>query len=242
MAAIICGSISNFIESVYTLPCCTPLCESAKKFTKSSFCLYKLVALWFNIPPVVFALTVITNPFCRGSQWLVPNSAFCVTHIVAAFYISKKSKSWDETVQTICYDMWVAGYILLSIVSVVWLSIGALWNSQGAMANGNCPANIASLTANSCYCGFAFVSCGSSALLISLLVSWCKGDTEKKRSLNHPPSNDSVLFPCLLLTWLYSGETTRETTGETASSSVKGAETYTPPSKETPPSNSYCMC
>jgi hypothetical protein len=215
MAAVLCGSISNLCEGICSLPCtlcsksctlcskgCKPLCEGVKKFTESSFCVYNLVVLGLNIPPLVYALTVIAYPLCRGTQWLGVDAAFCVAHIVAAFYLSKNSNTWDDTVQTICHDLWMAGYILVYIASLIWLSIGVSWNRQGVMANGNCPDDVAALTANSYYCGFAFIGFGSVALMISLMVSWCRGKNGKTTSTKtastsySPPSNGNPLSMC----------------------------------------------
>lgn len=84
--------------------------------------------------------------------------------------------------KTLCYDPWIAAYILIGIGSFVWLCTGMSWAMNGAIQNGNCPDNIASLTYNSIYCGYAFFGVGMTALLISMMVSAClgkRGDNEK---------------------------------------------------------------
>lgn len=173
------------------LPCCKPVCEGLKNVFSTRFCFYTAVTLGLNIPPVIFSAQSLMYLGCRGSQWLLINQFFCIAHIVAAFYLVRQAKSWNETVETLCYDPWVAAYFLVCVAFFIWLSIGAAWTSQGAMENGNCPGNISSLTMYSSYCGFAFVNVGSFVLIISFVFSWWfgKGKEQNQNNVSQKPGN-----------------------------------------------------
>lgn len=200
MAAILCQSVSSLCSGacagcgkICSLPCtlcssvCKPICEGTKKALSSHFCFYTAVTLGLNIPPVIFSALSLIYLGCRGSQWLFINLFFCVAHIVAAFYLAGQSKSWSETMKTLCYDPWIAAYILVTIGFFIWLSIGTAWSSQGAMENGNCPGNISSLALNSIFCGYAFIFLGFMALAVSSAISLCFG--QGKESIGTTQSN-----------------------------------------------------
>jgi len=187
MAAILCKSISNLCSGACTgcgqlckLPCticssvCKPACETIKKVCSSPFCIFTTLALGLNIPPIIFGLSAVAYGGCKGSQWLSVNMLFCIAHIIAAIYLAMQSKSFNETMQTLCYDPWIAVYILVGIASLVWLWVGTGWAATGEMLNGNnCPDNIGKLTYDSIYCGHAFFGLGFAALFISVFVSMC---------------------------------------------------------------------
>jgi hypothetical protein len=163
---------------------CKPLCEGIKTICTSHFCIYTTLALGLNIPPVIFGLESLAySSTCKGSLWLGINILFCAAHIVAAFYLATRTSSWSETMQTLCYDPWIAAYILICIVSFIWLCIGMNWALGGEIENGRiCPENIQSLTYNSMYCGYAFFGLGCSALFLSMAISMCMG----RRDSNTP--------------------------------------------------------
>lgn len=188
MAAILCQSVSSLCSTacsgcghICKLPCtlctsvCKPMCEGIRKVCSSPFCIYVTVALGLNIPQIMFGLTTLPYAACKGSQWLSVNALFCIAHITAACYLAMQSKSFNETMQTLCYDPWIAVYILVGIVSMIWLWTGTGWARNGVMGNGNnCPDDIGNLTWNAVYCGHAFFFFGVSALGLSLLVSMCR--------------------------------------------------------------------
>ena len=186
MAAILCQSISNLCSGVCTgcgqlckLPCtmcssvCKPTCEAIKKVCSSPFCIFTTLALGLNIPPTIFGLSSLAYGGCKGSQWLSVNIFFCITHITASIYLAMQSKSFNETMQTLCYDPWIAVYIVIGIASLIWLWIGTGWVASGTMLNGNCPDNIGKLSTDSIYCGHAFFGLGFTALFISVMISMC---------------------------------------------------------------------
>lgn len=188
MAAILCQSISSLCSAtcsgcgkICSLPCtvcssvCKPLCEGVRKLCTSHFCLYGSVAIGLNLPQIIFSFSGMSSIGCKGSQWLLVNLLFSLSHIVAAFYLASQSTSWDDTLKTLCYDPWIAGYILVGIASFVWLCMGLDWATSGAIANGNCSDNIGKLVYDSIYCGFAFFGVGMTALGISILISMCMG-------------------------------------------------------------------
>jgi len=115
---------------------------------------------------------------------------FCIVHIVAAFYLALQSKSFSDTMKMLCYDPWIAAYILIGTGSFVWLCIGISWARNGSIQNGNCPDNITTLTYNSIYCGYAFLSVGMSALIVSMMISACLG----KRGSSNDEQDDKKYF------------------------------------------------
>ena len=191
MAAILCQSFGNLCTSACSgcgqlcqLPCtmcssvCKPACEGIKKLCTSNFCIYATVTLGLNIPPIINGLINIASGVggCKGSQWLIVNTLFCIAHIAAALYIALQSNSFNETMQTLCYDPWIAGYILVGVGSFVWLCIGMNWAMSGAMEYGNnCPGNVGQLAYNSIYCGYSFFALGCTALFVSVMISMCMG-------------------------------------------------------------------
>mmetsp|Transcript_756 Transcript_756/g.1190 ORF Transcript_756/g.1190 Transcript_756/m.1190 type:complete len:242 (-) Transcript_756:167-892(-) len=175
----LCSDLCTSCGKVCSFPCtlcssiCKPVCESIKTACSNSFCFYVAVTLGLNVVPIAFGVQALLYPGCRGSQWLLLNSLLCVAHVITAFYLAGQSKSWNETVKTLCYDPWIAVYIVACAVFFIWLYVGGSWSAKGEMANGNCPDNIASLTKYSIYCGFAFAHVGVSALAISSVLSMC---------------------------------------------------------------------
>lgn len=208
MAAVLCQSCSGLCTGlcsscgkICSFPCtvcssvCKPICETLKKAFSSHFCFYVAVTLGLNVAPVAFGVQALIYPGCRGSQWLLLNTAFCVAHVIAALYLAGQSKSWSETVKTLCYDPWIAVYILVCIAFFIWLCIGGSWSAQGAMANGDCPDNIASLTMNSLYCGFAFLFFGVFALAISSALSMCMGKGSASSTSQNSAQNSGTYSP-----------------------------------------------
>ena len=208
MAAILCQSISNLCSAtcsgcgqICKLPCtlcssvCKPMCEGIKKLCSSHFCCYASVALGLNLPPIIFGLNSLAYGDCKGSQWLIVNLLFCIAHIAAAFYLALQSKSWSDTMNTLCYDPWIAAYILVGIGSFVWLCTGMSWAMSGAIQNGNCPDNIDSLAYNSIYCGYAFFGFGMSALLVSMMISACMGNRDSSNDKDGASSGSYFTFP-----------------------------------------------
>mmetsp|Transcript_29537 Transcript_29537/g.45087 ORF Transcript_29537/g.45087 Transcript_29537/m.45087 type:complete len:221 (+) Transcript_29537:75-737(+) len=204
MAALLCQSISSLFSSACTgcgkickLPftmcsgACSSVCGGVKQLCTSHFCIYGTLALGLNIPPMIFGLSAIPYVDCKGTQWMLMNTLFCLCHILAAMYIANQQNSWSDIMHTLCYDPWMAAYIVVSIASFIWTSNGLSLAISGAMANGNnCPDNIASLTYNSIYFGFSFFFFGASALAISLLVSACMGSRDSGKETYHMNTNN----------------------------------------------------
>lgn len=211
MAALLCQSVGSLFSGccsgcgkVCALPCkacnqaCKGLCDGARKLCTSHFCFYGTVTIGLNLPPIIFALQGLGGIVgCTGSNWLILNLVFCVTHILAALYIAERSSSWSEAMKVLCYDPWIAGYIVVGVLFFVWLCTGISWRSSGAMVNGNCPDNIDSLASSSIGFGMAFFFSGVSALFVSMLVSSCcgrRGQTSARSASDttyKPPTTDA---------------------------------------------------
>lgn len=225
MAAVLCSSCANLCDftacckgcgqgckgcgqacgQICRLPCtlcnsaCKACCEGLRNLCTSSFCFYGFVALGLNIPSMING--VLSFPYfgCSGSQWLFLNTLFCASHVAAAIYLANQCVSFSDTTRLLCYDPWMAGYMVLSVISFAWLCSGLTWD----LAQGDCPDNINSLTKNSVYFGFSFFFFGGGAMCISALISMCRKDrhqttntqtantqaitTETKQDAYYPP-------------------------------------------------------
>ena len=120
----------------------------------NSFCIYIVVALSLNIPPIYYALREVENVFnCKGSRWLEVNMLISIIHILAAVYIAKTGKTVEDTKKMLCYDPWMAAYILVVIGSFVWLCMGISWRAKGLMEEGdNSQEDVSQLAKQSIWC------------------------------------------------------------------------------------------
>ena len=213
MAALLCQSIGNLFSGacsgcgqLCSLPCklcnqaCKGFCDGARKLCTSHFCFYGTVTLALNLPPIVFALQGLAGiAGCTGTGWLFLNGLFCVIHILAALYIAERSASWSEAMKVLCYDPWIAAYIVVGVFFFAWLCTGLAWHNSGAMVNGNCPDNIDDLATTAIGFGMAFFFTGVAALFLSMCISSCcgrRGQTSNTRSTGDtaymPPNASNV--------------------------------------------------
>ena len=217
MAAILCNGLINLCEGaclncgkICTLPCrvlssvCKPLCDATATLCSSPFCIYGTVAFLFNIPPIVVGLMALPNVSngCQASIWLLVNVPLCIINIIAAWYIAVRIQNRDDpqlrdkrtslsrASYLLCYDPWVAVYILILIGFFAWLCTGVSWKATGEInANGSCEDNVLDLVNSSIGCGFSFLTIGFSALCISLCVAWCDGREYQDDSANNQGGN-----------------------------------------------------
>lgn len=205
MAAVLCGGCENLFKGgcnacgeVCKLPCtiCSKGCELTGNLCSNSFCIYIVVALSLNIPPIYYALGAIGNVAnCKGSQWLTINMIICIAHIVAAIYLAKTGKTVEDMKQMLCYDPWIAAYILVGIGSFVWLCTGTSWRGQELMEEGdNCPDDVSQLAKRSIQCGFAFLALGCSALFLSMACLCCRGKRTSTTSVVEPSSQQVGVY------------------------------------------------
>ena len=94
--------------------------------------------------------------------------------------------------KVLCYDPWIAGYIVVGVLFFAWLCTGISWHNSGAMVNGNCPGNIDNLATTSIGFGMTFFFTGVSALFISMLVSSFCG---RRGNRSTPPASDTTYKP-----------------------------------------------
>lgn len=121
---------------------------------------------------------------CQGSMWLLVFWLLCAVNIVAAFYMSVAIQK-DESIlpQTransagngmnrvkhlFCYDMWMAGYILVLAGFVGWLCFGAGWFATGEMDNDESCDEINQRVGIAYAFGWAYIFCGGCSLCMSL--------------------------------------------------------------------------
>jgi len=178
--------------------CCGESCKLVTNCCSTSFCCYITVACILNLPPILLGLMDIPNAAsgCPGSLWLLVFSLICVVHIVAAFYMSVaiqrdtsilppppgQAHTMQENAEDgagrlknlFCYDMWMAGYILVVIGFVAWLLVGAGWLASGSMdgdgENESC-GEISSTVMIAFAFGWSFLCFGTCGLCMSMCCS-----------------------------------------------------------------------
>jgi len=131
---------------------------------------------------------------CEQAQWLVVNLVFSVLHVAAAFYFGKMvSKRGEPTASSqnssppsvfgrashlICYDPWIAAYIVVLIAFICWLFLGFVRLIQSA----NCEDILQIWLGLSIACGFIFLCNG----IISFIASFCCASCIPAENQNNP--------------------------------------------------------
>lgn len=126
---------------------------------------------------------------CQTLIWLIGNISFCTLNIIAAFYIavrfnqlrnnpipsstggSTQSSGIKKTTEILCYDPFVAIYILALLGYFIWLCIGFSWMSDG------CDYDAITAVSTALGCGFSFFVAGFVSLCFSVCCScFCNED------------------------------------------------------------------
>ena len=123
----------------------------------------------------------------EGTRWLIVNSMLCVANIAAAIYIvwtiqnsreeavlsnyvemdgvkSTKENSMKRVTHVLCYDPWVALYIVVGVMFVIWQSMGI----GKSVAMGDACDGLRPKLFNSILCGYLFLSLMAASFLISV--------------------------------------------------------------------------
>ncbi len=208
MAAVLCKGCSSVCDGcckILSLPCkacgecCSIVTESLASLCTNPFCLYVTVALAFNIPSIAVSIPPLVNfGFgCQGLIWLIGNTAFCAFNIIAAFYVAirfnqlrsnptpsstggtTQSSGIKKTTEILCYDPFMAIYIVALSVYFVWLCIGVSW------INSSCDYDTFSAISTAMGCGFGFFVAGFFALCFSVCCScFCNEDRRESNPLH----------------------------------------------------------
>lgn len=200
MAAILCNGLfkicnegckhcSDFFGVICTVPCqslasyvggCADLCNSP-------FALYLIVTVFSQGPPILFGLLELPGlPGCRGSIWLLITTILGIANIAAAFYMAIKINDRDNAeiahlrtafsraTYLLCYDTWMALYMLLVFGFFIWLFVGVSWLWNGtADDDGECSAYVLGHVKKSVGFGWFFVFGGFMSLSLGLCCSCC---------------------------------------------------------------------
>jgi len=134
---------------------------------------------------------------CREDIWLLLNLPLCISHLLVAWYVTKRISDKDDlrlrnavTIYSrakilLCHDPWVAIYILLYIFFFVWICIGLGWNySEDTCGDG-------AYSFASIFCGITFIIFGSTFFFVSLCYYWCVNDTNYSQG-NRTSNNEST--------------------------------------------------
>ena len=205
---------------------CEQTCTALGNLTcfASPFAVFVVVATIFNIPSIWMGLTGWADEgmSCKGVQWLAVQALFCLANIVAAVYMGitvAKEVTPDQYTQQqqqqqpipasafaraghlMCYDPWIAIYILVVCGFFVWQWTGAAWTISGHAQEG-CNANgdddgVAGRVALALGFGWAFLFFGVASLCLGVCCAYCwdkdnnnnehHQDTEANATLNTKP-------------------------------------------------------
>mmetsp|Transcript_22377 Transcript_22377/g.33490 ORF Transcript_22377/g.33490 Transcript_22377/m.33490 type:complete len:361 (+) Transcript_22377:115-1197(+) len=205
MAAVLCKGCADACDGcckLLSLPCklcgncCSALTEGIMSLCNNPFCLYVAVAVGFNVPSISCGVSSLVYGLgCAASLWQFVNIILCAINIVAAFYIAirfnqlrnnpensdgtrnTRTSGISKASEILCYDPFVAIYILVLIGFFAWLCIGVSWRASGAM---NCADdNTLALVGTSLGMGYGFFTAGFFALSCSVCCSCCCNDERR---------------------------------------------------------------
>jgi len=195
MASLLCKGLCKI--------CCLP-CECIKSLRirtgdlcSGPFFLYNTIAFALNIPPIILSIIAVTtfDSDCRDDIWLLVNLPLCISHLIVAWYVTKRISDKDDlglrnaiTIYSrakllLCHDPWVALYIIIYIFFIVWICIGLGWNAEDKDICGD-------YSSISIFCAIPFIVFGSISLFVSLCISWCRNDTHYSQR-NRTSNNES---------------------------------------------------
>lgn len=165
---------------------CKPLCAALK----SPFCLFVTVTTVLNVPPIVSAATVLLDyglsdgSNCRGMLWSTVNLPLCVINVLAAWYMaytigrgqsnpSNFETSTGRLMHLLCYDNWIALYIVVVAGFCVWQGMGSAWIAAD-VTNQSCPGTVTQSWAYALGCGWMYIAVGGTALCCSACCASCQ--------------------------------------------------------------------
>mmetsp|Transcript_13008 Transcript_13008/g.15266 ORF Transcript_13008/g.15266 Transcript_13008/m.15266 type:complete len:332 (-) Transcript_13008:468-1463(-) len=216
MAALICdgiGKLCSSCGSICVLPCriiskvCESVCSVTGKLCSGPFCVYTITAIALNLPSIIISAKSLSKGIsdCKGSSWLLVNLILCVINILAAWYISAKSQDLNDPglqnsttmfsriVHVLCYDPFIAIYIILLAFFFCWLGVGIGWKASDEIYNGGgCDDSVSGAMTSSIACGYSFFCIGFMALCCSLCVAGCDGRRFSNNTAQETPIQEQT--------------------------------------------------
>ena len=203
---------------------------------------------------------------CSGSIWLLVFWILCVVHIVAAFYMSRAIESDDSMLppsnqqndmshlqqnaqngvgrikHLFCYDMWMAGYILVLCGYFGWLLLGAAWFVSGTMDDQEQCDDSAGRVGIAYGFGWAFFFMGGCALCVSLCCGVFNASSMNRYNNGQPQQSTAAAGATGVASAPAAASTTAEPAAATSkdgkqnygSTSVPTADTPTPVNPSAP--------
>jgi len=191
------------------------LCQSISSLCDRPFCPFVTVVTVINIVPAITGFVAATvseddKGGCRDQTWLLINACLCGTNIAAAWYLSQKiarSSPYDDpnlrdkhtassrVAHLLCYDPWVAAYIIVLFGFFLWQSLGFTW----MIADSSCSKSVRQSMLSALLFGWAFISLGTCSFICSLCCSSCDtrryGEEQWPVTLGTSVSNGNPLLP-----------------------------------------------
>ena len=152
---------------------------------------------------------------CSGSIWLLVFWILCVVHVVAAFYMARAIESDGSMLppsdqqndmshlqqnaqdgigrikHLFCYDMWMAGYMLVLCGYFGWLLLGAVWFVSGTIDDQEQCDDSAGRVGIAYGFGWAFCFMGGCALCISLCCGVVNASSMSRYNNGRPQQQQS---------------------------------------------------
>lgn len=139
---------------------------------------------------------------------MIVDMVLCGLNILAAWYLGVKATMQNVTneelaqkrtatgkaMHLLCYDPWIALYILVLVGFIVWLSLGFSWRLSGALSD-NCTSFSIDQVTTSVACGYAFLSLGFFAMLLSLCLGACDERSSVPTSYHAAPAKTGYTAP-----------------------------------------------
>jgi|NOAtaT_6_FD_contig_91_647153_length_1294_multi_2_in_0_out_0_1 hypothetical protein len=195
-----CDCCSNACRCVCK-PLCEVL-KSLCDALKSPFCFFVTVTMALNVPSIAMAAMVLMDygvyvgSDCQGILWNLVNLPFCVINVVAAWYMAytvgkeRRNDSSEPSASTtvnynrstargrlthlMCYDNWIALYILVAVGFFAWQGVGSVWIAKSATQQQYyCPSSVMQRWGTALGCSWAYIAVGGIALCISACCASC---------------------------------------------------------------------
>lgn len=189
---------------------CETACDSFGQLCGSPFSIFVTVAAVFNLPSVYVGLMGVIDEgvTCSGARWLLVHALLSIINIAAAVYmgvavvreVTLNTQEQEQQRQSpksafaraghlLCYDPFMAVYILVLLGFFCWLWTGAAWSLNGHIHNG-CDADgdddgVAGKVALALGFGWAFIFFGMASLCLGMCCAYC-WDSDSNNAANVP--------------------------------------------------------
>lgn len=201
MAAVLCSLPCKLCSESCRMfgTTCSCMCGCVKSIARSCrspFCFFGTVATVLNLPAIASAISILPTILsygipigaCQGLIWLFVDAALCLVNIAAAWYfasvvVSRRrdptselpSRAFERATYLICYDPFIAVYLVVVTGFAVWQGIGSAWFTieMAGGSGGYCPDGLAKVWSTAIAFGWAYLFAGTIALCMGFCCASC---------------------------------------------------------------------